>query len=121
MEEETRKYVKEIEAEQALKRSLIDKADAEEASKLDFQKGGAATTTQPLAGGSETTTPATTLTTTTTQTAPPREHTPVYKTWWLWSAVGVAAAGLAIGLGVGLGSSHNNDPATALGTRMATF
>jgi tetratricopeptide (TPR) repeat protein len=27
---------------------------------------------------------------------------PVYRKWWLWTAVGVAAAGLAVGLGVGL-------------------
>ena len=28
--------------------------------------------------------------------------TPLYRRWWLWSAVGLAAAGLGVGLGVGL-------------------
>ena len=27
---------------------------------------------------------------------------PLYKKWWLWTAVGVAAVGIAVGLGVGL-------------------
>ena len=34
---------------------------------------------------------------------PPPEKKPLYKRWWLWTAVGaVAATGLAVGLGVGL-------------------
>lgn len=28
--------------------------------------------------------------------------TPLYKRWWLWTAVGVGAAGLGLGLGLGL-------------------
>ena len=39
-----------------------------------------------------------------------REHktTPVYKKWWLWTAVGgVAAVGLGVGLGVGLSRSQS--------------
>lgn len=28
--------------------------------------------------------------------------TPLYRKWWLWTAVGVAAAGLAVGIGVGV-------------------
>jgi Tetratricopeptide repeat len=31
-----------------------------------------------------------------------RKGAPVYKKWWLWTAVGVVAAGAAVGLGVGL-------------------
>ena len=31
-----------------------------------------------------------------------RDTQPVYKRWWLWTVVGVAAAGAAVGLGVGL-------------------
>jgi tetratricopeptide (TPR) repeat protein len=31
-----------------------------------------------------------------------RKSTPVYKKWWLWTIVGVAAVGLGVGLGVGL-------------------
>ena len=35
--------------------------------------------------------------------AAPPKHTPVYKKWWLWTAVGgVVAIGLGVGLGVGL-------------------
>jgi tetratricopeptide (TPR) repeat protein len=36
--------------------------------------------------------------------APPPKKTPVYKKWWLWTAVagGVVAIGLGVGLGVGL-------------------
>jgi tetratricopeptide (TPR) repeat protein len=36
-----------------------------------------------------------------TQPPEPR-RTPVYKKWWLWTAVGVVVAGAAVGLGVGL-------------------
>ncbi len=49
-----------------------------------------------------------------TETAPP-PRTPVYKRWWLWTAVGaVAAVGVGVGLGVGLsahGTSGNTLPA----------
>src|SRR5687767_1181436 len=38
--------------------------------------------------------------------APSTERTPVYKKWWLWTAVGaVVVAGVAVGLGVGSSSS----------------
>jgi tetratricopeptide (TPR) repeat protein len=41
---------------------------------------------------------------------PPHEREPVYKKWWLWTAVGGAVAvGLGVGLGVGL---HQSGPAT---------
>lgn len=30
--------------------------------------------------------------------------TPVYRKWWLWTAVGVAAAGIALGVGLGVAS-----------------
>ena len=40
--------------------------------------------------------------TTTTVTAAPLKPTPVYKKWWLWTVVGVAAVGVGVGLGVGL-------------------
>jgi tetratricopeptide (TPR) repeat protein len=41
--------------------------------------------------------------------APPA-RTPVYKKWWLWTIVGVAAVGLGVGLGVGLAASSTNYP-----------
>jgi tetratricopeptide (TPR) repeat protein len=40
-----------------------------------------------------------------TATAPPR-HKPVYKQWWLWTAVGAAVlVGVGVGVGVGLANS----------------
>lgn len=41
------------------------------------------------------------LSVTTARTRPVR-HTPLYRRWWLWTAVGVVATGAAVGLGVGL-------------------
>jgi tetratricopeptide (TPR) repeat protein len=46
---------------------------------------------------------------------PPPEKKPLYKRWWLWTAVGVVAAtGLAVGLGVGLSQPNERvlPPAT---------
>ena len=36
--------------------------------------------------------------------APVAPSTPLYRRWWLWTAVGVAAAGIAIGVGIGVAS-----------------
>jgi tetratricopeptide (TPR) repeat protein len=116
LEEETRKYVHELEAEQALKKSLIDKADTEEANKLDFPKKSE----PPPAVAPPATPPATTPALTASAPAEPPHKQPVYKAWWLWTAVGAVAAGVAIGVGVGVGA-HSNDPSTALGTRQPSF
>jgi tetratricopeptide (TPR) repeat protein len=41
---------------------------------------------------------------------PPQKKEPLYKKWWLWTAVGgVVAVGLGVGLGVGL---HKSSPPT---------
>jgi len=40
--------------------------------------------------------------------APSSSSTKIYKRWWLWTIVGVAAAGAAVGLGVGL-TQHSFD------------
>ena len=55
-----------------------------------------------------------------TPTATPR--TPLYKKWWLWTAVGAAAIGLGAGLGVGLtrGPSVMAPPALPAGTTVLT-
>jgi tetratricopeptide (TPR) repeat protein len=37
-----------------------------------------------------------------TQVTSKTDRKPVYKRWWLWTAVGVGAAAVAVGLGVGL-------------------
>ena len=34
---------------------------------------------------------------------------PLHRRWWLWTAVGVAAAGLATGIGLGVASSQQPD------------
>jgi tetratricopeptide (TPR) repeat protein len=39
--------------------------------------------------------------------APPAERKPVYKQWWLWTAVGVVVAGGAVGLAVAFTTPHN--------------
>jgi tetratricopeptide (TPR) repeat protein len=44
--------------------------------------------------------------------APAPRKTPVYKKWWLWTIVGVAAAGLAVGLGVGLAPPSSPTPSS---------
>lgn len=44
----------------------------------------------------------------TTTAAPQRGGTPVYKKWWLWTIVGVAAAGVGVGLGIVLTRGSSN-------------
>jgi tetratricopeptide (TPR) repeat protein len=63
------------------------------------------TTTAP-----STTEPATTGNALTSSAPPPSDRTPIYKKWWLWTAVGVVVvgAGLGIGLGVGLSKGKSN-------------
>lgn len=34
------------------------------------------------------------------------EGRPIYKAWWLWTAIGVVAVGVAVGVGVGLASQQ---------------
>jgi tetratricopeptide (TPR) repeat protein len=45
---------------------------------------------------------------------PPEKKTPVYKKWWLWTAVGVVAVGAAVGAGIAVGL-QSNTPNSALG------
>jgi tetratricopeptide (TPR) repeat protein len=79
------------------------KADAERAAKADAERAAAAQHAQDLA-----------LTST---APPPKAHTPGYKKWWVWTIVGVAAAGAAAGLAVGLTRNEAAPTAnTALGT-----
>jgi len=35
--------------------------------------------------------------------APAADHQPLYKKWWLWTAVGVVAVGVGLGVGLGVG------------------
>jgi hypothetical protein len=46
-----------------------------------------------------------------------KKETPVYRKWWLWTAVGgVVVVGLAVGLGVGLTVNHGSSFDASLGT-----
>ncbi len=47
--------------------------------------------------------------------APPRERTPVYKKWWLWTAVGAVVV-VGVGVGVGIALTSGAAPSTHLGT-----
>ncbi len=40
----------------------------------------------------------------------PPERTPVYKKWWLWTAVGVVAVGVGLGVGLSIGLAAPNAP-----------
>jgi outer membrane protein assembly factor BamD (BamD/ComL family) len=48
--------------------------------------------------------------------APPPKHTPVYKKWWLWTAVGVVVAGAAAGTAAALVLSKPSAPDSHFGT-----
>jgi hypothetical protein len=61
------------------------------------------------ANATTTTTTAPGATLTASETPPPQRE-PVYKKWWLWTAVGVVAVGVGVGLGVGLSSSSTHYP-----------
>jgi tetratricopeptide (TPR) repeat protein len=47
---------------------------------------------------------------------PPPPRRPIYKRWWLWTAVGAGVAAVAVGLGVGLTQNHDYLPSGKLGT-----
>ena len=47
---------------------------------------------------------------------PPPPPEPVYKKWWLWTAVGVVVVGIGVGLGVGLSGGSTPTVQTTLGT-----
>ncbi|MCU1277167.1 MAG: hypothetical protein JWM53_713 [bacterium] len=65
-------------------------------------------TTAPVTTGEPP--PATTSNSLTASAPSPADRQPIYKKWWLWTAVGVVAvgAGLGIGLGVGLSKGKSN-------------
>jgi tetratricopeptide (TPR) repeat protein len=49
--------------------------------------------------------------------APPEKHAkPIYKKWWLWTLVGVVAAGAAVGIAVGVTSQSGPTFNAGLGT-----
>jgi tetratricopeptide (TPR) repeat protein len=86
----------------------------------DGAHGDASTGTAPAAGttagsAQPSTAPAgATTSNSLTATAPPRdEHQPLYKKWWLWTAVGVVAVGLGLGVGLGVGLSKSSSHTTA--------
>jgi tetratricopeptide (TPR) repeat protein len=40
-------------------------------------------------------------------------HTPLYRRWWLWTAVGATLAGIAVGVGLGIAARRPNVTDTA--------
>lgn len=82
------------------------------------------TPTAPPGETAPTATPSTPTTTTSapaaavTASAPEKsERTPIYKKWWLWTAVGVVAVGVGVGVGVGLAAGGSTPTAsTTYGT-----
>ncbi len=88
-------------------------------SALDEERAAQAKPPQgPIEPAPTTTTPppTTNAATLTASAPPPAEKTPVYKKWWLWTAVGVVAVGVGVGLGVGLGTSSSGSlPSTTFG------
>jgi tetratricopeptide (TPR) repeat protein len=143
MQDETNKYLAELDAEEARRHKAAEEADRQEAEKLRFANRNppAPTPTPPVeppprapsppvvtppppamtpAPATTTPAPATTAPTVVATAAPaPERKRSVAKSWWLWTVVGVVVAGAAVGLGVGLGV--HSDPSTALGTRQPSF
>lgn len=39
----------------------------------------------------------------------PKRSTPIYRKWWLWTAVGVTIAGIAVGVGLGVAARRPTD------------
>ena len=79
--------------------AMLDKAIADEAS---ARRQPSQETLPPTGETNRALEPQPQATTLTASAPPPAAKTPVYKKWWLWTAVGVVAAGAAVGLGVGL-------------------
>ena len=52
---------------------------------------------------------------------PARDATPVYKKWWLWTAVGVAVAIVVTGMAAGLTPDNASMPKTANGNQAPVF
>jgi len=115
LEEETRKYVQGIEAEQASKKSWTDNADRE-ADALKLEAAAKPPARPPVAAAVS---PPSAIVVPVSMQAPPKRRS-LARSWWLWTSVGAVAVGLAVGLGAGLGT-HSNDPTTALGTRQQVF
>jgi len=141
LEDETKKYVAEIEAQEALQRSLIEKADREEAAKLETRpppppkvpppppkvesapppKVESAPPPKSEPAPPPKVEPAPPLAVSTTVPEKKSDKPPLYKRWWLWTGVAaVVVVGVGVGLGVGLGN-QSNGPGTALGTREPKF
>ena len=97
-------------------RQLIAKLEAALATERDAQAAAQAASASPPAAAAPVA-PAV-VTAPLVTAAPPPRRTPVYKKWWLWTAVGGAVAiGLGVGLGIGLsGGSSSTLPGTTFGS-----
>jgi tetratricopeptide (TPR) repeat protein len=85
--------------------ALVASLEAQLAAENDAAKARAREQAATAAATATATTPATTPATSLTSAPPPaRPQTPTYKKWWVWTIVGVVAAGAATGVGVALGT-----------------
>jgi tetratricopeptide (TPR) repeat protein len=112
-------------AKDATNRDEVQAIIAKLQSSLDDERAAAASKPSQAPSGPAATVPASpppsTNAATLTATAPPapaeQRATPVYKKWWLWTAVGGAVAiGLGVGLGLGLSGSSSTLPSTTFGS-----
>lgn len=87
-------------------RKVPDATNADEVRQLIANLEASIARDKASAAATPTVAPSPTPATTNVQlTQPPPPKSPVYKKWWLWTAVGVVVAGGAVGLGLGL-SGH---------------
>jgi tetratricopeptide (TPR) repeat protein len=107
-------------AKDATNRDEVQQIIAKLQSALDEERAAAAKPPQGTIESAPPVTPPPSTSNATTLTAsapPPPPPTPVYKKWWLWTAVGGAVAiGLGVGLGVGLGANSSGLPSTTFGS-----
>jgi tetratricopeptide (TPR) repeat protein len=127
--DEVKAYIARLEREIADEKSAAATAPPTKAPASATKAPESATTATPAPAPAATATPATVATAPATsasrdaaaasltaqETARAPSRTPLYKRWWLWTAVGVVVAGGAIGLGVGL-SHHAQGFSAPLGT-----
>lgn len=94
----------------AIVRNLEQGVHDDEVARRSKPEGTLPTTTESTPAESTPVAVAPTATTVTVSASAPPRKKPVYKQWWLWTIVGVAAVGVGVGLGVGLSHSTTHFP-----------
>jgi hypothetical protein len=108
--EEAGRYVREIEENLALQRKL-----SAQATPVVQQPPAQPPPPEPVAPPAQ---PVVQKPVVVLDTPPPAKSTPVYKRWYLWTPIAVAAVGIAVGIGVGVTQHY---PSTDLGIRAPVF